>query len=104
MSVISVTAFAQNSKIIVLINKASWCPVCKANEPRFIKEVLPNISNHSEAKIIFNDLSNHKTKEESKHEIEKEGLDQFIQKNKSCLLYTSPSPRDGLLSRMPSSA
>ena len=25
-------------------------------------------------------------------------------KNKVCLLYTSPSPRDGLLSRMPSSA
>ncbi len=24
--------------------------------------------------------------------------------NRSCLLYTSPSPRDGLLSRMPSSA
>ena len=27
-----------------------------------------------------------------------------IQYYKSCLLYTSPSPRDGLLSRMPSSA
>ena len=26
------------------------------------------------------------------------------EKPKSCLLYTSPSPRDGLLSRMPSSA
>ena len=26
------------------------------------------------------------------------------QKLKNCLLYTSPSPRDGLLSRMPSSA
>ena len=25
-------------------------------------------------------------------------------RNKVCLLYTSPSPRDGLLSRMPSSA
>ena len=25
-------------------------------------------------------------------------------RNVSCLLYTSPSPRDGLLSRMPSSA
>ena len=24
--------------------------------------------------------------------------------NEGCLLYTSPSPRDGLLSRMPSSA
>ena len=28
----------------------------------------------------------------------------FIIENKACLLYTSPSPRDGLLSRMPSSA
>ena len=27
-----------------------------------------------------------------------------IMKRKHCLLYTSPSPRDGLLSRMPSSA
>ena len=27
-----------------------------------------------------------------------------IEMSKSCLLYTSPSPRDGLLSRMPSSA
>ena len=27
-----------------------------------------------------------------------------ILREKSCLLYTSPSPRDGLLSRMPSSA
>ena len=28
----------------------------------------------------------------------------FVIDNKICLLYTSPSPRDGLLSRMPSSA
>ena len=27
-----------------------------------------------------------------------------MNENKTCLLYTSPSPRDGLLSRMPSSA
>ena len=27
-----------------------------------------------------------------------------IARGKACLLYTSPSPRDGLLSRMPSSA
>ena len=27
-----------------------------------------------------------------------------VTKDKICLLYTSPSPRDGLLSRMPSSA
>ena len=28
----------------------------------------------------------------------------IIEESKNCLLYTSPSPRDGLLSRMPSSA
>ena len=28
----------------------------------------------------------------------------FIDRDTACLLYTSPSPRDGLLSRMPSSA
>ena len=31
-------------------------------------------------------------------------LGQIAAKAYSCLLYTSPSPRDGLLSRMPSSA
>ena len=30
--------------------------------------------------------------------------DTLCDPNKTCLLYTSPSPRDGLLSRMPSSA
>ena len=36
-----------------------------------------------------------------------EGVNAFLEKRKpswACLLYTSPSPRDGLLSRMPSSA
>ena len=32
------------------------------------------------------------------------GQDNFDGKDRFCLLYTSPSPRDGLLSRMPSSA
>ena len=36
------------------------------------------------------------------HELRDEDLNRFS--GKSCLLYTSPSPRDGLLSRMPSSA
>ena len=32
------------------------------------------------------------------------GLETLVSNIKACLLYTSPSPRDGLLSRMPSSA
>ena len=35
---------------------------------------------------------------------EKIDLQQYITRIYGCLLYTSPSPRDGLLSRMPSSA
>ena len=35
---------------------------------------------------------------------ENEGLFKILLKDYNCLLYTSPSPRDGLLSRMPSSA
>ena len=34
----------------------------------------------------------------------KESYLEFVGGASSCLLYTSPSPRDGLLSRMPSSA
>ena len=35
---------------------------------------------------------------------ERYGIDEKGARQKHCLLYTSPSPRDGLLSRMPSSA
>ena len=38
-----------------------------------------------------------------KEEIE-EGTNILLERGWGCLLYTSPSPRDGLLSRMPSSA
>ena len=31
-------------------------------------------------------------------------VDNLLKQGRDCLLYTSPSPRDGLLSRMPSSA
>ena len=37
-------------------------------------------------------------------ELDKEAAKLLMVENFSCLLYTSPSPRDGLLSRMPSSA
>ena len=36
--------------------------------------------------------------------VSKDGLISIEDKLYNCLLYTSPSPRDGLLSRMPSSA
>ena len=41
---------------------------------------------------------------ESLHQPEGVELIALVVENDTCLLYTSPSPRDGLLSRMPSSA
>ena len=45
----------------------------------------------------------HKLIKENINESEIEFCD-VVSRDMTCLLYTSPSPRDGLLSRMPSSA
>ena len=51
----------------------------------------------AKVKVLSEEIEHHVEEEEKRME----GL--FAQA-KNCLLYTSPSPRDGLLSRMPSSA
>ena len=44
-------------------------------------------------------------RELEQYALQSSGYDvQSFESSESCLLYTSPSPRDGLLSRMPSSA
>ena len=50
-----------------------------------------------------NALSGEKAAEVMK-EIDRVKSEREVEEAKICLLYTSPSPRDGLLSRMPSSA
>ena len=57
--------------------------------------------------ILLNVFNNRKPQEILDSDmgfIEKIGLKEHLSPNRACLLYTSPSPRDGLLSRMPSSA
>ena len=61
----------------------------------------------SEANAIKRDLRRWKIKTDLITQSEKGSTPvilQYIKRDKDCLLYTSPSPRDGLLSRMPSSA
>ena len=50
------------------------------------------------------DLTNQLGEDVNRLRVEKKQLNEDVSKLRSCLLYTSPSPRDGLLSRMPSSA
>ena len=65
-------------------------------------------SNESNVQVSSTDQADVKQNDDSEDELEsysdnvKKRINQLTAK--SCLLYTSPSPRDGLLSRMPSSA
>lgn len=68
-------------KIIALITKASWCVVCQANGPRFMKDVMPMIQENKEVQIIINDLSDKKTIGLSRKTLQKAGLNDFAEKN-----------------------
>ena len=70
---------------------------------------LGNISNSTFAKTIINDTKNVSWKGEPAEfpnnlNILRTGAVKFVGRDKDCLLYTSPSPRDISGSRMPSSA
>ena len=71
-----------------------------------------------EAEAVKTEIANHSTSGNRRNFLKKAALggialggmmkysieDTIAQTTSNCLLYTSPSPRDGLLSRMPSSA
>ena len=74
--------------------------------PSPISGVLTNIDSKDgsvvEVGSLLGSVSENETSLEKEAKIEK--IEPKIRENNVCLLYTSPSPRDGLLSRMPSSA
>jgi len=68
-------------KVIALITKASWCVVCQANGPRFMKDIMPMIRRNKEVQIIINDLSDKKTTATSRRTLQKADIDDFAEKN-----------------------
>jgi hypothetical protein len=70
----------QNTKLIAVVNKATWCAACKANGDRF--GVLLFTYASKGVTIYVNDLSNEKTKEASKQELEKANVYEAV--------YTTP--------------
>ena len=63
-SVITGTA-QQGRKVIAVINKADWCPVCQTNGEKMMKEIIP-VFNESNVQFVMNDLTNDATKADSK--------------------------------------
>ena len=80
---LSFVASAQKNqpKVIVLLNKASWCHVCQENGPRFMKDVMPMVKKNKEVKMVMNDLSDKMTIAKSKDMLEKAGIYNFAQEN-----------------------
>lgn len=82
---IAFSGFAQSQrvKVIALVNKASWCHVCKENGPRFGKNIMPMIMENKNVQIVMNDLSDNESKANSIPMLKKAGVAEFAQNNTS---------------------
>ncbi len=76
------TGFAQEAKVIALVNKASWCHVCKENGPRFEKDIMSMVMENKSINLVMNDLSNAASKTTSLPMLQQAGIEQFALKNK----------------------
>ncbi len=66
-----ITGNAQDGrKVIAVINKADWCPVCQRNGEKMMKEIMP-FFNESNVQFVMNDLTNDATKADSKMALNK---------------------------------
>lgn len=61
-----------NAKLIIVVNRANWCAVCKANGERFAALIMPYTAKG--VHIYENDLTNDSTKAASKLVLEKANI------------------------------
>jgi hypothetical protein len=71
------------AKVIVVVNSAAWCGVCKKNGPRLEQAILPAYMKDSNYQVIVNDLSDDKTKAASNKMLADAGLVDFDKEHKS---------------------
>lgn len=99
----SLAASAQDAqpKVIALLTKASWCPICQANGPRVMKDVMPMVMKNKEVKMVMNDVSDKKTVATSKPMLENAGIYEFAQKNPATgMLYFFDAQSKKLISKV----
>ena len=86
--------------VIALLNKASWCPVCWSNGPRFEKDVMPMVMENKDVQMVMNDLSDDKTKAASKEMLGKAGINSFAKKNTNTDIFFLDAKTKKLLSKV----
>lgn len=97
----AITGFTQSTKVIALVNKASWCHVCQENGPRFEKDIMPMAMQNKNVQIVMNDLSDAKTKSASLTMLQKAGIEKFASKNTGTgMLYFIDAKSKKLISKV----
>ncbi|HVM88812.1 MAG TPA: hypothetical protein VMT76_11550 [Puia sp.] len=69
-------------KIYAVINRADWCPVCKANGGKIMSEVMPACKN-LKVQFVANDLTNDKSISASVAELKKNNLYNTVKETKA---------------------
>ena len=88
--------------MIIIYKITDYFPESNRIAVKFCREKSSKpIDDYNAVVINFEDIDTNDVESFSESLVNKSGLRRL---DKHCLLYTSPSPRDGLLSRMPSSA
>ena len=71
------------TKVLAIINTASWCPACQANGKRVESDIVASYKGNDGIAFVMNNLSDKKTKKASKENLEKEGVYKSVKKIKS---------------------
>lgn len=71
------------TKVIVLVNTASWCTACQANGKRVEQEVISAYMGNNKCQIVVNDLSDEKSKTASNENCSKAGIAKIAKANKA---------------------
>lgn len=79
VGVFAANAQTRSPQLIVLLNKASWCPVCKANGSKVMKDLMPMLMKDKNVMVVMNDVSDKSTKAKSEPMLEKAGIVTFAE-------------------------
>ncbi|MDY6800338.1 MAG: hypothetical protein SVU94_03835 [Bacteroidota bacterium] len=74
VALFSVSVMAQSgTKVIAVVNKADWCPVCEKNGERAMAALMENNKDGS-VQFVVNDLTSNETRAQSIKELKKVGV------------------------------
>lgn len=71
---ININSAAANPKVYAIVQRADWCPVCKANGERIMNDVMSKYMNSNNVTFVMNDLTNDNTKSKSKTDLQNIGV------------------------------